>query len=86
MRVTRVGAVVLGLLAALVVANVALWGFGLADHFSRATQTKFFIVDAFCLGTFAMFISGSMPFSLWGFRGGRLGRPSTDETIEKWTE
>ncbi|MDQ1747499.1 MAG: hypothetical protein QOD07_1762 [Frankiaceae bacterium] len=85
-RVTRAGAVLLGLFVALFAANVALWGFGRADHFSRKTQTKLFILDAFCLGTYAMFLSGRTPFALWGYRSGRLAPRSEAETLEKWTE
>lgn len=83
---TRGGAVLLGLFLALVAANVALWGFGLADHFSAQVRAKLFIMDAICIGVFAMFISGRMPFSMQMFRSGRVAPPSMAETLEKWTE
>jgi len=85
-RLTRTGTILLGLLLAFIAANVAFWGFGLADHFSRLVQTKVFIVDAVCIGVFAMFVTGSTPFSMWSFRRGQVsGRPDA-ETLEKWSE
>jgi hypothetical protein len=85
-RRARGRAVAIGGLLAFVAANVALWGFGLADHLSRSIQTRLFIGDAFCIGTLAMFLSGPIPFSMRLFRSGGGRPPSTDETLEKLTE
>jgi len=85
-RVTRGGAVLLGLLAAFIAANVGLWGFGLADHLSQQVQAMLFILDAVVIGTFAMFLTGRTPFSMIFVRSGRVVPPPDAKTVEKWTE
>ena len=86
LRLTRLGAVLLGLLAAFIAANVVFWGFGLADHFSKQVQAKLFILDAACVGMFAMFLTGRTPYSMRMVLRDRVVPPSDDETVEKLSE